>query len=60
MIKKRNQNGILLDESIIRKDMLSCGRVQSYFLASQNWGVFILYKNNRVIMTDAVVQWQNL
>jgi hypothetical protein len=47
-------------QTIVRGDYLNCIIEKSYFLASQNWQVFLLYKNNKVTMIHAVVNWQNL
>jgi hypothetical protein len=60
VIDKRDRNGVLLNQTIVEGDFLSCGVEHSYFIASKSWKVFLLYKNDRVIMIYSVVHWQNL
>lgn len=59
IIEKTNPNGTL-KQTRVEGDFLSCSIGRSYFIASESWQVFILYKNNRVIMVYAVINWQNL
>jgi hypothetical protein len=60
VIEKRNRNGALLNQTVVEGDFLSCGVGQSYILASKSWKVFLLYKNDRVVMIHSVIHWQNL
>jgi hypothetical protein len=60
VVDNRDRDGKLLSQTSVNGDFLECGITHSYFLASQGWGVYILYKNNKVIRVDANVSWQNL
>jgi hypothetical protein len=60
-VEKRDKNGHPLgSQTIVRGDFLSCWITRSYFIASTTWGVSLLYKNNRVVMVYAVINYQNL
>jgi hypothetical protein len=60
-VEKRDGNGHRIGEqTIVRGDFLSCEITHSYFIASTSWQVFLLHKNNRVIMVYAVINNQNL
>ena len=59
-IKNRDAYKAFPNQSFVRGDFLMCTTEQSFFVASRTWKVFILYKDNKVIVTDAAVHWQNL
>ncbi len=60
VIDKRDRNGVLLNQTIVEGDFLSCSVEHSYIIASKSWEVILLYKNDRVMMVHSVVHWQNL
>jgi hypothetical protein len=59
-IERRDRNETLLKQTILREDFYLCGRDHSYILANQSWQVFLVYKEEKVTITNAVVHWQNL
>jgi hypothetical protein len=60
-VEKRDENGHRLGpQTIIRGNFLSCAITRSYFIATTTWEVSLLYKNNRVVMIYAVINYQNL
>jgi hypothetical protein len=59
-IEKTDPKTNLLSRTIVEGDYLLCGKEKSFLIAKQTWGIFLLYRNDKVTLTHAVVHWQNL
>ena len=56
--EKRDANGQLISDRSVQGDFLWCS-IESSFMATTRWNIFILYKKSRVTMIHAVIHHQN-